>query len=55
MAKSEAVTVDADAVLAQREADLMLFMLRRQQIDTLINMIGKVTESVTGRYSLSSV
>lgn len=49
------VLVDADVVLAQREADLNLFMLRKQQIDTLIKMIGKVTESITGRYGLSSV
>lgn len=53
--KSEAVPVDADVVLAQREADLKIFMLRKEQIDTLIKMIGKVTESITGRYSWSSV
>lgn len=41
--------MDADVVLAQREADLKVFMLRKQEIDTLIKMIGKVTESLTGR------
>lgn len=47
--------MDADVVLAQREADMKLFMLQSQQIETLIKMIGKVTESITGRYFLSSV
>lgn len=46
--KSETVPVDADLVLAQREMDLNSFLQRKQQIDTLINMIAKVTESITG-------
>lgn len=50
--KSETVPLDADVVLARRKADLKLFMLRVQQIDTLIKMIGKVTESITGRSTL---
>ncbi|XP_019133291.1 E3 ubiquitin-protein ligase rnf213-beta isoform X3 [Larimichthys crocea] len=45
--KSEAVPVDADVVLAQREKDFNSFELRREKMDTLIKMIGKVTESVT--------
>lgn len=47
--------MDADVVLARREADLKLFTLRTQQIDTLIRMVGKVKESITGWYGLSSV
>lgn len=47
--KSEAVPVDADVVLAQREKDFNSFELRREKMDTLIKMIGKVTESVTGK------
>lgn len=47
--KSEAVPVDADVVLAQREKDFKSFVLRREKMDTLIKMIGKVTESVTGK------
>lgn len=50
--KSETVPVDADVVLARREANLKPFMLRAQQIDTLIKMVGKVTESITGWYGL---
>ncbi|KAG8008845.1 hypothetical protein GBF38_010486 [Nibea albiflora] len=45
--KSEAVPVDADVVLAQRKKDLSSFELRREMMDTLIKMIGKVTESIT--------
>ncbi|XP_008298790.1 E3 ubiquitin-protein ligase rnf213-beta [Stegastes partitus] len=45
--KSEKVPVDADVVLAQREKDLTSFIQRKQQIDTLIKMIAKVTESIT--------
>lgn len=47
-AKSEKVPVSADDVLAQREKDLNTFMQRKQQMDTLIKMIAKVTESITG-------
>lgn len=47
--KSETVPVDAEVVLAQREKDLNAFILRKQQMDTLIKMIGKVTESITGK------
>lgn len=46
--KSETVPVEADVVLAQREKDLNSFLQRKQQIETLINMIGKVGESITG-------
>ncbi|KAK9530838.1 hypothetical protein VZT92_012317 [Zoarces viviparus] len=45
--KSEAVPVDADAVLSQRETDLKSFMQRRDKMETLIKMIAKVTESIT--------
>ncbi|XP_070707447.1 E3 ubiquitin-protein ligase rnf213-beta [Pempheris klunzingeri] len=45
--KSETVPVDAETVLAQREKDLDLFMQQKQQMDTLIKMMGKVTESIT--------
>lgn len=50
--KSETVPVMAEVVLAQREQDLNSFMLRKQQMDTLIKMIAKVTESITGKYNL---
>lgn len=49
--KSETVPVDAEAVLAQREKDLNCFIQRKQQMDTLIKMIAKVTESITGKYN----
>ncbi|XP_073346346.1 E3 ubiquitin-protein ligase rnf213-beta [Pagrus major] len=45
--ESETVHVDAGAVLAQREKDLNAFLLQKQQMDTLIKMIAKVTESIT--------
>ncbi|XP_054454921.1 E3 ubiquitin-protein ligase rnf213-beta [Anoplopoma fimbria] len=45
--KSEVVHVDADVVLAQREKDLDSFMQRKEQMETLIKMIRKVTESIT--------
>ncbi|XP_072229611.1 E3 ubiquitin-protein ligase rnf213-beta isoform X2 [Leuresthes tenuis] len=45
--KSQTVPVDAEVVLAEREKDLDAFMQRRQQIDTLIKMMAKVTESIT--------
>ncbi|XP_060883843.1 E3 ubiquitin-protein ligase rnf213-beta [Labrus mixtus] len=44
---SEVVPVEADFVLAQREEDLNSFMLWKQQMETLIKMIAKVTESIT--------
>lgn len=46
--KSENVPVDGDVVLAQREKDLDCFLLRKQQIETLIKMMEKVAESITG-------
>lgn len=46
--KSESVPVDADVVLAQRDKDLKFFLERKQQTDTLIKMIAKVAESITG-------
>lgn len=48
--KAVTVPVDADVLLAQREKDLNSFILEKQQMDTLIKMIGKVTESMTGNY-----
>ncbi|CAJ1081416.1 E3 ubiquitin-protein ligase rnf213-beta [Xyrichtys novacula] len=45
-ADSEVVPVDAEVVLTQREKDLNSFLLRKQQMDTLIKMIAKVTESI---------
>ncbi|XP_008435734.1 E3 ubiquitin-protein ligase rnf213-beta [Poecilia reticulata] len=45
--KSETAPADADVVLTQREKDLNAFMQRRQEIDTLIKMLAKVTESIT--------
>lgn len=47
--KSKAVPVEALTILVQREKDLSSFMLRKEQMDTLIKMIGKVTESITGK------
>ncbi|XP_028287710.1 E3 ubiquitin-protein ligase rnf213-beta isoform X2 [Parambassis ranga] len=44
---SGTIPVDADVVLAQRENDLKIFNQRKEQIDTLIKMIAKVTESIT--------
>ncbi len=49
--KSETLPVDAEVVLGQREKDLNSFMLRKQQMDTLIKMIAKVTESIMGKYN----
>lgn len=51
-AKSEKVAVSADEVLAQREKDLNTFVQRKQQIDALIKMIAKVTESITGELNV---
>ncbi|XP_068161093.1 E3 ubiquitin-protein ligase rnf213-beta isoform X2 [Antennarius striatus] len=45
--KSETFPIDAKMVLTQREKDLNAFTLRKQQINTLIKMIAKVTESIT--------
>ncbi|KAL6095331.1 uncharacterized protein ACO6RY_16557 [Pungitius sinensis] len=45
--RREAVPVDVDEVLAQREKDLASFMQRKQQMKTLIKMTAKVTESIT--------
>ncbi|XP_005805466.2 E3 ubiquitin-protein ligase rnf213-beta [Xiphophorus maculatus] len=44
--KSETSSADAD-ILTQREKDLNAFMQRRQEIDTLIKMLAKATESIT--------
>ncbi|XP_056285146.1 E3 ubiquitin-protein ligase rnf213-beta isoform X2 [Pseudoliparis swirei] len=43
--QSEAVPVDA--VLDQREKDLSAFRQRREEMETLMKMMGKVTESIT--------
>lgn len=51
-AKSEKVAVSADEVLAQREKDLNTFVQRKQQIEALIKMIAKVTESITGELNV---
>ncbi|KAM4524138.1 E3 ubiquitin-protein ligase rnf213-beta isoform 2-T2 [Odontesthes bonariensis] len=45
--KSQTVPVDAEVVLAEREKDLNAFKQRKQQIETLIKMMAKVTESIT--------
>ncbi|XP_026171361.1 E3 ubiquitin-protein ligase rnf213-beta isoform X2 [Mastacembelus armatus] len=45
--KHETVPVEAGAVLAHRKKDLNFFQQRKQQIDTLIKMIAKVTENIT--------
>ncbi|KAK2820122.1 hypothetical protein Q5P01_023081 [Channa striata] len=44
---SEAVPVDAEVLLAQREKDLNCFLQRKQQMGTLIKMIAKVKESIS--------
>lgn len=44
----KSLLVGADDVLAQRETDLTSFLQRKQQIDALIKMMAKVTESITG-------
>ncbi|XP_043958780.1 E3 ubiquitin-protein ligase rnf213-beta isoform X1 [Gambusia affinis] len=44
--KSETSPADAD-ILTWREKDLNAFMQRRQEIDTLIKMLAKATESIT--------
>lgn len=49
--KSETVRVDAEAVLAQREKDLNAFVVQNQQMDILIKMIAKVTESISGTFN----
>uniref|UniRef100_UPI0037E7EAB2 E3 ubiquitin-protein ligase rnf213-beta n=1 Tax=Semicossyphus pulcher TaxID=241346 RepID=UPI0037E7EAB2 len=41
------VPVDAGVVLTQREKDLNSFLLRKQEMETLIKMTAKVTESIT--------
>ncbi|XP_069016032.1 E3 ubiquitin-protein ligase rnf213-beta [Embiotoca jacksoni] len=45
--RSVTVPVSAEAVLSQREKDFNSFMQRKQQMDTLMKMIAKVTESIT--------
>lgn len=40
--------VPVDAVLDQREKDLSAFRQRREEMETLMKMMGKVTESITG-------
>ncbi|CAK6965023.1 E3 ubiquitin-protein ligase rnf213-beta isoform X3 [Scomber scombrus] len=45
--KSEFIPVSAEVVLDQRQKDLNSFLQRKQQMDTLIKMIAKVTESIT--------
>ncbi|XP_015244846.1 PREDICTED: E3 ubiquitin-protein ligase RNF213 [Cyprinodon variegatus] len=45
--KSVTVPVDAKVVLSRREEDLNAFTLRRQEIDTLMKMLAKITESLT--------
>lgn len=48
-ADSEAVLPHSDDLLNQREADLSVFNLQTQQVDALIKMVGKVTESLLGK------
>ncbi|XP_047465467.1 E3 ubiquitin-protein ligase rnf213-beta [Mugil cephalus] len=45
--KSETAPVSAGDVLARREGDLKAFMEKKDQIDALIKMVAKVTESIT--------
>ncbi|XP_040922673.1 E3 ubiquitin-protein ligase rnf213-beta isoform X2 [Toxotes jaculatrix] len=45
--KSATVPVDVEVVLAQREKDLNSFLQRKQQMDTLIKMLAKVSEIIT--------
>lgn len=47
--KSDSVPVSADVVLDQREKDLESFKQRKQKMDTLMKMIAKVAESLTGK------
>lgn len=47
--KSE--TVGVDAVLAQREKDLNAFTVQYKQMDIVIKMMAKVTESITGKFN----
>ena len=47
--KPGSVAVSADVVLDQREKDLQSFKQRKQKMDTLIKMIAKVAESLTGK------
>ena len=35
-------------ILAQREKDLQAFYQQREHVDTLIKMMGKVSENITG-------
>uniref|UniRef100_A0A3Q2DU59 RING-type E3 ubiquitin transferase n=1 Tax=Cyprinodon variegatus TaxID=28743 RepID=A0A3Q2DU59_CYPVA len=49
--KSVTVPVDAKVVLSRREEDLNAFTLRRQEIDTLMKMLAKITESLTPEMS----
>lgn len=46
--------MEADALLAQREKDLNSFLQRKQQMDTLIKMMSKVKENITGEFYLHS-
>nr|XP_046210346.1 E3 ubiquitin-protein ligase rnf213-beta isoform X1 [Oncorhynchus gorbuscha]XP_046210347.1 E3 ubiquitin-protein ligase rnf213-beta isoform X1 [Oncorhynchus gorbuscha]XP_046210348.1 E3 ubiquitin-protein ligase rnf213-beta isoform X1 [Oncorhynchus gorbuscha] len=46
-AKLENVPADAEVILAQREKDLQAFYQQREHVDTLIKMMGKVSENIT--------
>ena len=46
---SESIPDDAEGILAQREKDLSFFLQQQKNVDTLIKMFAKVTESITGK------
>ncbi|KAK0144079.1 E3 ubiquitin-protein ligase rnf213-beta [Merluccius polli] len=43
----ESIPDDAEGILAQREKDLSFFLQQQKNVDTLIKMFAKVTESIT--------
>ncbi|XP_028976279.2 E3 ubiquitin-protein ligase rnf213-beta isoform X3 [Esox lucius] len=46
-AKTNAVPANAEVILAQREKDLQAFKQQWEQVDTLIKMMGKVSDMIT--------
>lgn len=47
-ASSEIIPVDVEVVLTQREKALNAFRHRRKEVETLMKMLAKVTESIKG-------
>lgn len=45
----ESIPDDAEDILVQREKDLDLFLQQQKQVETLVKMFAKVTESITGK------